>query len=443
MNISAANVKLTGSASNVQIVGRSGGGQNLWLDGVTISNTDNLSAIKFQGSNNTLVVGGTVNLSGGGSTAAVINVGGGTTIQGTDTNLDAYNGATTSDYLTVTNTNSGGAGIGSDANGSGGNINIGQGVKIAVNYSGTGAAIGSGANGSIGNINFNDRIFTVDINMASGNAIGYGTGGSSGNIDMGEGLLINITGNSVTVSSGNASAPQMATTGDSTTILTESGIIATNEVNNHQVNVNKTGLTAPTNSGGNITGSSGGGGTTTSTVTVTETLYRDVTRSVVTGTATETVEREVEREIEHISSEEVEREILTPLSPLIIHSGVEANQSIRINFQDMHTKALGLDEINISTREGALSALEFIDQAIEKALDESTNIGAYLARFEHTAKFLMTMNENVQSSESVIRNADMAKEMTTLTKSKILASSSQIMLAHANQNSNNVLGLIQ
>ena len=53
------------------------------------------------------------------------------------------------------------------------------------------------------------------------------------------------------------------------------------------------------------------------------------------------------------------------------------------------------------------------------------------------------MNENVQAAESTIRDADMAKEMTEYTKNNVLMRASQSMLAQANQNGSQVLGLLQ
>ena len=60
-----------------------------------------------------------------------------------------------------------------------------------------------------------------------------------------------------------------------------------------------------------------------------------------------------------------------------------------------------------------------------------------------TAANLTTASENTQASESVIRDADMAKEMTNYTKNNVLMQSAQSMLAQANQNSSMVLSLLQ
>ena len=62
---------------------------------------------------------------------------------------------------------------------------------------------------------------------------------------------------------------------------------------------------------------------------------------------------------------------------------------------------------------------------------------------EYTSNNLTTASENVQSSESTIRDADMAKEMTEYTKNNVLLQAAQSMLSQANQNSSAVLSLLQ
>ncbi|MCR5439573.1 MAG: flagellin, partial [Selenomonas sp.] len=56
---------------------------------------------------------------------------------------------------------------------------------------------------------------------------------------------------------------------------------------------------------------------------------------------------------------------------------------------------------------------------------------------------LTTSSENVQSAESTIRDANMAKEMTEYTKNNVLMQAAQSMLAQANQSSSSVLSLLQ
>lgn len=137
--------------------------------------------------------------------------------------------------------------------------------------------------------------------------------------------------------------------------------------------------------------------------------------------------------------------------PLVIQHGTRSNQAINCYIENMGTKAMGLSNTKISTRDDAIQALSddttgrigAIDAAIEYALGEATNVGAYISRLEHTEENLVTANENTQASESTIRDADMAKEMAEYTKYSLLTQSSQAMLAQANQNGSQVLSLLQ
>ena len=130
-----------------------------------------------------------------------------------------------------------------------------------------------------------------------------------------------------------------------------------------------------------------------------------------------------------------------PFNPLWIQHGTQANQRIHVFVGDMQTKSLGIDKAEVVTREKATTAIGTIESAIEVALDEATNLGAYLQRLETTFENVVTMRENTQASESVIRDADMAKEVTEYMKYNILSQSSQAMIAQANQSGSFVLGM--
>lgn len=76
-------------------------------------------------------------------------------------------------------------------------------------------------------------------------------------------------------------------------------------------------------------------------------------------------------------------------------------------------------------------------------MNEITRMGAYRMRLGQTEENLVTNEENTQAAESIIRDADMAKEMTDYAKANILTQSAQAVLAQANQNSSNVLNLLK
>ena len=128
--------------------------------------------------------------------------------------------------------------------------------------------------------------------------------------------------------------------------------------------------------------------------------------------------------------------------------GTKANQSIRVGLTDMRAEALGLQSssgatLQIGTQQQANAAVNVLDNAVQKALDQQTTIGSVQSRLSYTASNLTTASENVQASESTIRDADMAKEMTEYTKNNVLLQAAQSMLAQANQSSSSVLSLLQ
>ena len=133
---------------------------------------------------------------------------------------------------------------------------------------------------------------------------------------------------------------------------------------------------------------------------------------------------------------------------IVLQVGTKAGQSIKVGLTDMKAHALGLQgtdgsTISVATQKKANAAINALDAAIQKALDQQTSIGAAESRLEYTQANLTTASENVTSAESVIRDADMAKEMTNYTKNNVLLQAAQSMLSQANQSSSNVLSLLQ
>lgn len=135
-------------------------------------------------------------------------------------------------------------------------------------------------------------------------------------------------------------------------------------------------------------------------------------------------------------------------SGLKFQVGTKANQIINAAFGNISAEGLGLrsdagENLSVGSRVKAKQAITILDNAIAKVLDQQTNIGALESRMGYTQANLTTASENTVGAESVIRDADMAKEMTEYTKNNVLLQASQSMLAQANQNSSNVLSLLQ
>jgi flagellin len=114
-----------------------------------------------------------------------------------------------------------------------------------------------------------------------------------------------------------------------------------------------------------------------------------------------------------------------------------------VKISDMHTAALGIDKIDISTQDGAAAAIDKIKAAINSVSSTRGDLGAVQNRLEHTANNLSVMTENIQDAESTIRDTDIAEEMMSYTKNNILVQSAQAMLAQANSVPQGVLQLLQ
>lgn len=99
--------------------------------------------------------------------------------------------------------------------------------------------------------------------------------------------------------------------------------------------------------------------------------------------------------------------------------------------------------LDVTTHEKAAAAVKVYDYAISRISEQRSNLGAIQNRLEHTINNLKTAHENLTSSESRIRDTDMAMEMTEFTKNNILNQAAQAMLAQSNQLPQGILQLLK
>ena len=121
----------------------------------------------------------------------------------------------------------------------------------------------------------------------------------------------------------------------------------------------------------------------------------------------------------------------------------DSYNQLELGIADMHVSALGLANVDISTREGAADAISKIKDAINQVSTSRGKLGAIQNRLEHTINNLGVTTENITAAESRIRDVDMAKEMMEFTKNSVLMQSAQAMLAQANQQPQSILQLLQ
>ncbi|RYD06299.1 hypothetical protein N752_05245 [Desulforamulus aquiferis] len=139
----------------------------------------------------------------------------------------------------------------------------------------------------------------------------------------------------------------------------------------------------------------------------------------------------------------------------MFHVGANQDQIISVTFADMRAtettvnlgyidSAVTIDmSVAISNRSNANAMITSIDNSITAVSTQRSKLGAIQNRLEHTIKNLDVAAENLQASESRIRDVDMAKEMMEFTKTNILNQAAQAMLAQANQLPQGVLQLLR
>lgn len=129
---------------------------------------------------------------------------------------------------------------------------------------------------------------------------------------------------------------------------------------------------------------------------------------------------------------------------MVSSSGEYGGQdAITLSALNLTTTTMGINGNSLSTRGNAETALAAIDTAIKHANTALGKIGAAANRIEFAASNTETAIQNVSAAESVIRDVDMAKEMTEFTKNQILQQAGTAMLAQANQSSQAVLQLLR
>ena len=512
--------------TNIHITGPSDGNANLWIDNLTIQNTDTSSFIKFQGANNTLNFTGnnTFNIdcpawSANSSTTvnklAAIHVGDGLTVEG---------GQDGSGRITFNHNYFSGAIIGSDEDEqSTAPITVNSGYFTAnarqfssSNHTGRlGALVGSGRQASIGDLTINGGTFIDN----SQDDVTIGSGSSGGDLDDRSNCGNITVRNTTIIADHKISDPAIGngsfTGGCGDIYVTNSDI---HIINRSGAGIGSADCNATYRSArmpfGNITventrlylqSVTGAGIGTGEYGRVGDITVNNCDLTNVTSTRGEYVGRGVNGEIGTVTINGIEIDPNSPGNqagsngvvegysvetklipvttarsvgkPLVIHHGTKANQALNVYINDMRTKSLKTDvpseddklelarltgekaaayqavldeasgkslaDARITTRHDANVSLRIIDGALQYALDAVTQVGAYRARLEFTESNLTVASENTQASESVLRDADMAKSMVEYTKANVLLQASQSMLAQANQNASATLSLLQ
>lgn len=131
------------------------------------------------------------------------------------------------------------------------------------------------------------------------------------------------------------------------------------------------------------------------------------------------------------------------VGPMRLQVGANEGQVISVGIPDVSLRNMGIDKLDVSTKEGSLKGLDQIKGALAFVSDVRGKLGAYQNRLESTINSLDVTAENMTGAFSRIMDVDMAEEMTQYTTYQVLTQAGTSMLAQANERPSQVLQLLQ
>lgn len=134
---------------------------------------------------------------------------------------------------------------------------------------------------------------------------------------------------------------------------------------------------------------------------------------------------------------------VTGIGSMRLQIGANEGQILAVDIPAVTLQNLGIEEIDVSTAEGASDAIERLDGAIQTLSKIRGQLGAYQNRLESSINSLDVTSENMTSAYSRIMDVDMAEEMTNYTTYQVLTQAGTSMLAQANERPSQVLQLLQ
>lgn len=123
--------------------------------------------------------------------------------------------------------------------------------------------------------------------------------------------------------------------------------------------------------------------------------------------------------------------------------GADSTHLVSVNLPVLDTEILKTRGISVADHQVATESIAFVDYAINIVDQERSKMGAVSNRLEHAYTNVINSSENTQSSESLIRDADLADEMLSVATSNILEQAGISMAAQANNGKETILKMVQ
>jgi flagellin len=122
-----------------------------------------------------------------------------------------------------------------------------------------------------------------------------------------------------------------------------------------------------------------------------------------------------------------------PLSDRIVYDGQNS---------DVTLESLRMTGESVATKQGSQLSLAVIDDAISQVSKVRSDLGALQNRLQSTINSLAVNEENMTAANSRIRDADLAEEVSEMTKNNILMQAGISVLGQANNSAQTVLKLL-
>ncbi|MFR4823234.1 MAG: flagellin [Clostridium sp.] len=146
-----------------------------------------------------------------------------------------------------------------------------------------------------------------------------------------------------------------------------------------------------------------------------------------------------------------EKEIKGKEIKLQIGANTDSSQTLKVKIDSMSTESLEISKADISNMkkegskgtEAATKMIDNLDDALERVNISRGNLGAMQNRLQTASSNLNTMNENLTSIESRIRDVDVAKEIMNLSKINLITQANQAIMVQAKSQPEAVIQLLK
>lgn len=122
-----------------------------------------------------------------------------------------------------------------------------------------------------------------------------------------------------------------------------------------------------------------------------------------------------------------------PILDRIVYDGEKADASL---------DTLKLGGESVATKQGAQLTLSVLDDALVRVNSIRSDLGALQNRLQAAINSQAILDENLSAANSRVRDADLAEEVTEMTKQNILMQSGVAVLSHANNTVSSVIKLL-